>query len=166
MNEATISYYLDANALLKSSALLMRYKKDEKGVEKVKALIESPLTRVLVSDLSLLEGVAKLTKFARQNLFGKKNRANGVVEAIISDWMGHIKQGNPKSIPVSSDRYTVATEILKKYPFTDFGAFDALHVAIVEGLGTNVCMVSSDKGVKNICELEKIPVYDPEMITT
>jgi len=31
-------------------------------------------------------------------------------------------------------------------------------------LGTNVYMVSSDKGVKNICGLENIPVYDPESV--
>ncbi len=162
MNEPTISYYLDTNALLKSSALLMQYKKDEKGVEKVKALIESSLTPVFVSDLSILEGVAKITKFARRDLFGKENRAKGVMEAIISNWITHIKQGDLKSIPVSSDQYAVATGILKKYPFADFGAFDALHVAIIGGLGTNVYMVSSDKGVKNICGLENIPVYDPE----
>ncbi len=159
-----MAYYLDTNAFLKLT-ILMEYKKyqgkEEQGVNETRALVHNNANHIIISEWTLLEGLAVLTKCIRKDIFGstkKKKKANTILNKVHE----YLKYNKINVIPVDEKIYRIAIEMVQSYALLNLSSNDALHIAIVEHLQNNVSMVSSDRVLINICQSRNIPFFNPE----
>jgi len=155
------SYYFDTNALYKY------YRGGEKGVEVLERLVAQSLN--FVSPLTQLEMIQVLLKEQRRGNL-KKKAVRQFVEKMRRDTTGDIRSERPfKMIDFPSVCFERATALLLLHGGQfDFGSLDALHIAIGQWLQADhpgVKMVTSDRGVKAVCERIKLPCFDPEKDT-
>ena len=159
-----MAYYLDTNAFLKLTILMEHKKyqgKEEQGVNETRALVKDNANHIIISEWTLLESLAVLTKCIRKDVFGvtkKKKKAT----AILNEVHEYLKNNKIKVIPVNENIYRIAIEMVQSYALLNLSANDALHIAIVEYLQNNVLMVSSDRVLINVCQSRNIPLFNPE----
>jgi hypothetical protein len=72
MNRAEQRYYFDTNALLKYYNPWIKHFPEEKGILQIRRLVSNSLTPILVSPLTSLELIGKLTSFFRQNVLKRR----------------------------------------------------------------------------------------------
>jgi hypothetical protein len=161
------NYYFDANALLKYS-ILQNYK-TEQGVNEIKNLVLQTDNQIFYSSLTLLESWNVIFKDYRKGIFGnRRKRSTLVLQTIIAKLQYDIQ--HPPFIKIDSlmDENTVikANKLIEHYGITyNVGSLDMLHIALVkQSTINNLIMVSSDRGVKTICQKETITIFDPQSI--
>lgn len=160
------NYYLDANALIKSSRILQSHK-SELGVENIQKLFEQPGIRIFYSSLTLLEAWKVIYAEFRKGTLGTTRKQK---RKILSRILMQLKVDIPSEpfvqldIQMSEIIMTQAHRLILNYgEGYNVGSMDMLHVALIKNSAIEaITMVSSDKGVKNICERENIDIFDPE----
>lgn len=162
------NYYLDANALIKSSSILQRYK-DEQGIENIQQLLEQKNARIFYSSLTLLE-VNKVifSEFRKGTLGTSRKQKRKILSRILMQLKADISSAPFESldIPMSEIITTQAQKLILNHGEDyNVGSMDMLHIALVKNSTIEtMTMVSSDRGMKNICEREKIDIFDPEKV--
>ena len=157
--------YFDANTLVKYSALPTY--REEKGVEIVQRLVNQAEINIFYSSLTLLETWKVLHGELRKGTFGqKRNKAKKNLVNILEQLSTHLSKP-PFDIldsQMSEDIMLHAKILIQNYgDYYAVGSMDMIHVALVQNSSIeSLVMVSSDKGVKNICDCENIPLFDPE----
>ncbi|NOR71560.1 MAG: PIN domain-containing protein [Methylomarinum sp.] len=160
------NYYLDANALIKSSSILQNYK-NEKGIAQIQQLLEQPDVHIYYSSLTLLETWKVIYTEFRKDTFGtnRKNKKK-VLSRILTQLTNTLSTAPFEKFDIQIDEIIINHAqgfILKYGERYNVGSMDMLHVALVsKSTSDNIIMVSSDNGVKNICSFEDINHFDPE----
>lgn len=162
------NYYLDANALIKSSRILQSHK-SEQGVENIQQLLEQPNVRIFYSSLTLLEAWKVIyAEFRKGTLGTGRKQKRKILSRILMQLKADISSEpfTQLDIQISEIIMTQAHKLILNYGERyNVGSMDMLHVALIKSSAIEaITMVSSDKGVKNICERENIDIFDPEKI--
>jgi len=164
MNNSTGQrYYFDTNALLKYYNPLLKHFQEEQGILRIRRLVANSYLPILISPMTSLELVGKVTAFFRQKSVQKKT-----LRTIIT----HLRKDigtNPTSRPfemleLPDNVFRLSETILLEHAKFAIGSNDALHLAIVKKLPLyQPIMVSSDKPLQRVCESLQMSFYDPEM---
>jgi len=161
-NIAEKRYYFDTNALLKYYNPLLKHFQEEQGILRIRRLVANSDLPILISPMTSLELVGKVTAFFRQKLVQKKT-----LRTIIT----HLRKDiaiNPTSRPFEmlecpDNVFRLAETILLEHAKFAIGSNDALHLAIVKKLQLyQPIMVTSDKSLQRVCESLQMSFYDPE----
>lgn len=153
------SYYFDTNALLKY------YRSSAKGSLTVRRLVSSH--NVILSSLTQLEFTNVLMKeYRRGNL--RRSEAERLVERLRRDIsITGVNTNRPfRTVEMPDGIFKRAENLLLLNFRTDIVANDALHIAIVEKLSSamsDLVMVSSDNGIKYVCNKIALATFDPEI---
>lgn len=165
-------YYFDANALIKYSTL-QEYKTQlgqaEKGVNEVRQLVSQEDNAFYYSSLSLLESWRVLFLNYRKGILGKeKRRKNRALKIILEKLMLDLQTSPFAKLDIEMNEKVVqqAHNLIECYGMAkDVGSIDMLHVALLKSSSIeSLIMVSSDRVVKNVCDLESIACFDPEKL--
>ena len=155
-------YYFDTNALLKYYNPWIKHYQEEKGILQIRRLVSNSHTAVLVSPLTTLEIVGKLTYFFRQNLLKRRNLY--VITDHLKKDIGISTTNRPfEMVAMPKSAFRLAETILLENAQFAISSNDALHLAIVKKLLDTPIMVTSDKSLQNVCERIQITFYDPEI---
>ncbi|MCS6836993.1 MAG: type II toxin-antitoxin system VapC family toxin [Anaerolineae bacterium] len=151
-------YYFDTNALYKY------YRGGEKGAEALERMVGQSL--IFVSALTQLELIQVFFKEQRRGNL-KKRAVQRLVEKMRRDTTTDIQSSRPfKMTAFSLVCFEQAAALLLQHGSDlAFGSLDALHLAIAQELQAaqpGVRMVTSDRGVKAVCERIKLAYVDPE----
>ncbi len=166
------NYYFDTNALIKYSAL-PEYKaklgKAEKGVSEIRQLAEQENNTIYYSSLTLLECWSVLFLNYRSDIFGKeKRRKKRALHITIEKLMLALQSSTFAKLDSKLNETIVlqARNLIEGYGTkNDVGSMDMLHVALVKASSIEaLIMVSSDRVVKNICDMENINTFNPENV--
>jgi len=160
------NYYLDANALIKSSSILQYYK-NEKGIAQIQQLLEQPNVHIYYSSLTLLETWKVIYAEFRKDTFGSNRKhKRKALSRILTQLSSTLSSAPFEKLDIQIDESIINLAqgfILKYGERYNVGSMDMLHVALVNKSSfDNFIMVSSDNGIKNICSFEKINHFDPE----
>ncbi len=162
-NIAEQRYYFDTNALLKYYNPLLKHFQEEQGILRIRRLVANSDFPILISPITSLELVGKVTTFFRQKSIQRKT-----LRTIIT----HLRKDigiNPTSRPfemveLPDNVFPLAETILLEHAKFAIGSNDALHLAIVQKLPLyQPIMVTSDKSLQRVCESIQMPFYDPEI---
>ena len=148
-------YYFDANALFK-------YYRDEAGSTEVRRLVSSAKP-IYISPVTWLECQSVLKKQQRQGKL-KPRVVRQVWNRLRDDVSQSVTTLRPFcELPIPDGCFRQAGSILLEYAGQfQFGANDALHLAIASLLPDKPIFVTSDQSLKNVCNNIRLLCYDPE----
>jgi predicted nucleic acid-binding protein len=155
-------YYFDANALLKYYHPLLKHHREEMGILQIRRLVSRSVFPILISPMTSLEIIGKLTQFFRQGLIKRKN-LNTII-TLLKKETGTKKTIRPFEMLECPDNvYRLAETILLEHAKFAIGSNDALHLAIVKKLPLyQPIMVTSEQSLQRVCESIQMSFYDPE----
>jgi len=152
----TKTYYFDTNALWKYYLGQLEY-----GYVALQQFMVEQNQPVLVSDMTLLEFVGRLTKGYRKKEI-QKNHLRKILQKVRHD----IEETHLFEIThIPTEAYNKAQELLINNPESKFGSNDALHLAVVYNLhqiNSGFTMVTFDEPMQRICQRIGLDFYDPE----
>jgi predicted nucleic acid-binding protein len=160
-------YYLDTNALFKyyRGHGDLRPLPSESGERRVRELVENH--GAFVSKLTTLEFIHLLMKNIRRGRLRQKH-VRDAVERLRRDINTRPDSGSrPLTlIEFSQALFPRAEELLLMYADRfDVGSTDMLHIALVEQRrrdSLDLMMVTSDRGMINVCHQLELPFIDPQ----
>jgi predicted nucleic acid-binding protein len=156
-------YYFDANALLKYYYPLLKQHREEIGILQIRRLVSSSTSPILISPMTSLEVVGKLTQFFRQGLIKRKN-LNTIITLLKKETGTKTTHRPFKIVDLPDNVFQLAETILLEHAKFAIGSNDALHLAILQKLDLyQPIMVTSDKSLQRVCESIQMPFYDPEI---
>lgn len=124
-------YYFDTNALLKYYNPLLKQFQEEQGILQVRRLVANSLVPILVSPMSSLELVGKITAFFRQHLIHKKTLRT--VTTHFRKDIGTNTTSRPfEMVELPDNVFRLAETILLEQAKFAISSNDALHLAIVK----------------------------------
>jgi len=155
-------YYFDTNALLKYYNPLLKQFQEEQGILRVRRLVANSLVPILVSPLSSLELIGKITAFFRQRLIHKKTLRT--ITTHLRKDIGTNTTSRPfEMVELPDNVFRLAETLLLEQAKFAISSNDALHLAIVKKLPLhNTIMVTSDHSLQRVCEQIQVLFYDPE----
>jgi predicted nucleic acid-binding protein len=154
-------YYFDTNALLKYYNPLLKQFEEEEGVLRIRRLVSNSSVPILISPMSSLELVGKVTAFFRQNKVNKKTLRT--ITTHLRKDIG-VNTSRPfKMVKLPENVFRLAETILLEQAQFAISSNDALHLAIVKKQPYfQAIMVTSDHSLQRVCEQTQVPFYDPE----
>jgi predicted nucleic acid-binding protein len=155
-------YYFDTNALLKYYNPWIKHYPEEKGILQIRRLVSNSPTAILVSPLTSLELVGKLTYLFRQNRLKRRN-LHTIIDHIKKD-IG-INTQPFEMVAMPENVFRLAEMILLENAQFAISSNDALHLAIVKKLPLQYTpiIVTSDKSLQRVCERIPMIFYNPEI---
>lgn len=147
-------YYFDANALFK-------YYRNEEGSLNIRRLV-SNAKPIYISPITWLECQSVLKKEQRQGQL-KPRAVRQVWSRLRDDVSPSFTTSRPFcELPIPEGCFRQAGSFLLEYAGQfQFGANDALHVAIAYLLPNKSVFVTSDRSLTKVCHQIKLPCYDP-----
>jgi len=155
-------YYFDTNALLKYYNPLLKQFSEEKGILRIRRLVANSPIPILISPMTSLELVGKVTALFRQHVVHKKTLRT--ITTHLRKDIGINTTTRPfEMVELPNNVFRLAETILLEKAKFAIGSNDALHLAIVQKLPLDkVIMVTSDQSLQKVCEQTQVPFYDPE----
>jgi predicted nucleic acid-binding protein len=157
-------YYFDTNALLKYYNPWIKHYHEEEGILAIRRLVSNSPAPILVSPLTSLELIGKLTYFFRQKVLKRRN-LHSITDHLKKD-LGINTTIHPfEVVSMPEGVFRLAELILLKNAQFAISSNDALHLAIVQKLSLQYTpqMVTSDNSLQRVCDVMKITFYDPEI---
>ncbi|MCX7093619.1 MAG: type II toxin-antitoxin system VapC family toxin [Methylobacter sp.] len=171
-------YYLDANAIIKYSFFqeyLDMHNQQEDGVQTVRSLIKSQDGIFYCSNFAVLECWHTLLKKYRDTekckVFGKtRAEQERSINLIFLKLRKSIKSSelHIDQTPLTAHLLVSAQKLTYKYGIQKqkIDSLDAIHLALVLELSLRnqqpVILMTSDRGMIDICEKENIAIFNPE----
>ncbi|MEK8020442.1 MAG: type II toxin-antitoxin system VapC family toxin [Candidatus Parabeggiatoa sp.] len=156
-------YYFDANALLKYYHPLLKQHQEEMGILQIRRLVSRSALPILISPMTSLEVVGKLTQFFRQGLIKRKN-LNTIITLLKKETGTKTTIRPFEMVELPDNVFRLAERMLLEHAKFAIGSNDALHLAIVQKLPLyQPIMVTSDKSLQRVCESIQVLFYDPEI---
>ncbi len=161
-NIAENRYYFDTNALLKYYNPLLKQFQEEEGILRIRRLVSNSDIPILISPMTSLELVGKVTAFFRQHLVNKKTLRT--ITTHLRKDIGVNTTSRPfEMVELPENVFRLAETILLEQAKFAISSNDALHLAIVKKLPyVKAIMVTSDHSLQRVCEQTQVPFYDPE----
>lgn len=156
-------YYFDTNALWKY------YRgKEERGYLQLRRLVSQHKQPIVVSSLTVLEFISVLMKERRNGTLKRRDVRKAANK--LSREIGATHTTRPFSIAViPQGSFQQAEQLLLQYADRfSFNSHDSLHLAIAVKLQTTIpkiTLVTSDRGLQNVCQQISLAFYDPENAT-
>lgn len=158
-------YYFDANALVKYYHPFLKHNQEEEGILQIRRLVSNSPEPILISPLTSLELICKLTQFFRKKSL-KRKRLNTIITLLKKDISKNRITTRPfQMVTMPDNANRLAEIILLEHVQFAISANDALHLAIVQSLPLQptTVMVTSDHSLQRVCERIQISFYDPEV---
>ena len=167
------NYYFDANALIKYS-LLQEYKirlgEIEQGIDEIQKLVSSHDNKIFFSSLTLLETWKVIFDNYRKGVFGERRKTkNRNLEKVLTQLENDLKQPpfEVLDVIINENVITQSRQLIVRYGSEyNTGTLDMLHLALIQqSTLQDLIMVSSDRGIKTICNDESISIFDPQSLS-
>jgi predicted nucleic acid-binding protein len=152
------SYYFDTNALI----YYYVGSDNSRTQDRLRQLIREHT--MYVSSLTAIEYIQVLLKKQR-----KKELRRAKLQKLIKHLKDDLQAASTSPVHfavlrVPEDVFKRAETLLLQHERSDVGVIDCLHIAIVEKERdriSDLTLVTSDKGIKDVCDVIKLPVFDP-----
>ncbi|OAD20799.1 hypothetical protein THIOM_003473 [Candidatus Thiomargarita nelsonii] len=141
----------------------MKHHQEEMGILQIRRLVSRTAFPILISPMTSLEVIGKLTQFFRQGLIKRKN-LNTIITLLKKETGTKTTIRPFEMLELPDNVFRLAETILLEHAKFAIGSNDALHLAIVKKLPLEQpIMVTSDQSLQKVCESIQISFYDPEM---
>ena len=151
-------YYFDTNALWK-------FYYGQENYLKIRRLVASSSSQILVSPLTMIEFVGVLMKYHRKKPV-KRKHVNAIIRRMRRD-VGTVNRHRPFRVDdLPENVFREAESILLRCGDNAIQTIDALHLAVVVRLDrlstSTIVLVTSDGPLLNAAQKSGVNCYDPE----